>query len=792
MRQILVFILLCLAFLPDLNAAPVSIVGSVTDKEDGRPVELANVTVRDDDRKIIAVCATDSNGKFSLNVHKTGKYTISITCIGYETWEEPLECQENADLGQIRLKPSQESIAGAVVTSRTLIRRESDRIVYDVLEDPDAGRLDMAVFMSKIPGLKKSVRDGDLEYKGRSVTRILIDDKTNPMINEGRQYPMDFIRADYMSKIELVLPGSPEYDNSEPLLVISLSRPLPYGAASQIRASASTRNEYDGTIDAVANTPIVGIGVKYGYGYTHNPADIRLNERVSGMDGAEPADRLESYSESRDEVQSHSLGLNLFRSVLRDKVDLAISLDAGRSETHSAALSRVVSTTSGEGVTGSVSPDGSGTGSPVSMSGSSLSPFRLNGGFSAGYSWSRGNELELKYTFRQSESSSDQIFENEGAAGTGTRNTSFRSSAEHNVSANLRMRIVKRFSFKAELGYMHRKYYNVSSYGTAGTGGMDYIQGVAYADGIFLGSFLDRRLGCSLILHLENVNDKGVNLASGSPLDYNEFNVIPRLSLSWRAWKNGSLGFSYTVRSRRPRNEMLDPYVDMTDPYNLKAGNPDLRGEISHDMSLSASHDFDADWLDFTSLSVSYSVTPGAIERVSYIDGDNVMTTTYENLASKDALGMKLSARFNITDRINLDLDAGASRNSYRFSQEAENIYWSFSGSEAINFNLKYFTVSQHFFLSPVMSAQTRDLWMEPVLGIGIYRYWEKIRLRTSIDCGDLLYGRSFRRNVTAGDGFVNTSSIMRQGRYVQFSLSWTIGRFRNTPYVKHTSFDLD
>ena len=139
----------------------------------------------------------------------------------------------------------------------------------------------------------------------------------------------------------------------------------------------------------------------------------------------------------------------------------------------------------------------------------------------------------------------------------------------------------------------------------------------------------------------------------------------------------------------------------------------------SSDASARASHDFDADWLDFTSLSVSYSVTPGAIERVSYIDGDNVMTTTYENLARKDALGMKLSARFNITDRINLDLDASASRNSYRFSQEAENIYWSFSGSEAINFNLKYFTVSQHFFLFPVMSAQTRDLWMEPVLGIG-------------------------------------------------------------------------
>lgn len=191
-------------------------------------------------------------------------------------------------------------------------------------------------------------------------------------------------------------------------------------------------------------------------------------------------------------------------------------------------------------------------------------------------------------------------------------------------------------------------------------------------------------------------------------------------------------------------------------------------------------------------LSVSYAVTPGAIETVSYTDENNVRVTTYENIGRKDALGMTLSARFNITDGIDLNLKGGASRNSYIFSQGGKNVYWSFLGTETVHVDTEYCSIDQSLMLIPMMSAQTRDLWIEPVLEIGISRYWEKIRLGTSLHCGDILYGRSYRKDVTAGDGFVNTTNIMRQGRYVVFSVYWSIGKFRNTPYVKHTSYDLD
>lgn len=104
------------------------------------------------------------------------------------------------DLGKIRLKEDNEELDAAGIFAKTLIKKESDRIVYDVSADPDAARMNMSAFMSKVPGLKMSVRNGDLEYGHIPLEKILIDDKENDMISKSRQYPMSFIKADYMSK----------------------------------------------------------------------------------------------------------------------------------------------------------------------------------------------------------------------------------------------------------------------------------------------------------------------------------------------------------------------------------------------------------------------------------------------------------------------------------------------------------------------------------------------------------------------------------------------------------------
>lgn len=98
----------------------------------------------------------------------------------------------------------------------------------------------MSDIMLKIPELQPDAGNGKLEYRGVQIAQILIDGMTDEVVNRARQYPMEFIKGDVMKTVELILPGSPEYNNTLPILNIRLARPLPFGVAGEIAGSAAS------------------------------------------------------------------------------------------------------------------------------------------------------------------------------------------------------------------------------------------------------------------------------------------------------------------------------------------------------------------------------------------------------------------------------------------------------------------------------------------------------------------------------------------------------------------------
>ena len=131
--QRLLILILCFVFSSEMYAAVTTVVGSVRERDGGRAVEFANVSAVDSTGRIAAICATDESGDFILHVRKEGRYRINVTFVGYATWEKEVVCAgEGIDLGRIRLKRSSEELAGAGITAKTLIRKEADRITYDV------------------------------------------------------------------------------------------------------------------------------------------------------------------------------------------------------------------------------------------------------------------------------------------------------------------------------------------------------------------------------------------------------------------------------------------------------------------------------------------------------------------------------------------------------------------------------------------------------------------------------------------------------------------------------------
>ena len=567
--------------------------GKVTDASDGSPMEYANITALDTLGNLRASAISHPDGQFSMRLPGAGQYKVWVTFVGYRSWSKDMTAQgKDLSLGTVALEEGEE-LEGASVQATLLFSREADRFVYDVKADPDAKRMEMMDFMSKIPELERNSADGKLQFREEQIAEILIDDKENGMINAGRQYPMNFIRASYMSKIELVLPGSPEYNNERPILLITLDEPLPLGFAGRIDADGDTRGTYSPGIDLVGNTPWTGVGVNYSFGYSAPPALANSTCRESY---GESAYRLDNSSTSWNRSMNHNLGMNLFRSFFDDKVDLNITLSTSRSD--------------GESFTDAHSSMTDESGNVVrttanSSASKTWSPMRFNAGMSLSQQWggSNGklNRYTLKYTYRDSRSNGDQDMlystaEMQTVSEEDRRVSSTSGAREHNLNLKLSLRDPgprRLWGISAEAGYINRYYDSATDYmlydpvcggyvsETARFDGLDYRQQVAFARAVFMGSALKRKFGYGATLHAENLNNRGMFLGNGgSPLDYNEFNVMPGVSAKF-SLKGFSIGGSYSTRVRRPNVSQLNPYIDETDPENLRTGNPELKGEFT-------------------------------------------------------------------------------------------------------------------------------------------------------------------------------------------------------------------
>lgn len=777
---LLLAFLISTIYLP-LNAETV-VKGRIFEGKGKKMVEFANVGIYRNDNKLIGACASDDKGEFEIKIHKDGDYQLLISHLEFGSMVRKIHCGGGViDLGRIFLKVDNNEIEAGKISARSLITRESDRIVYDVSKDPDAARMNISAFMSKIPGLRMSVKNGNLEFRDVPLGNILIDDRDNDIINLNRQYTMSFIRADYMSKIELILPNSPEYNNTKPIVVISLSKPLPFGAAGQIKGYSSSLNSHSLTPDAVINTPLIGIGLRYSFNYSDEPPTTNGFSRTSyGSD--KDKDNTMNGSDYRNSMsEGHSINMNLFRPLFRDKIKVSASIGASKTDGNTRTLSST-----------EMSISGSSDSYLSSSEKTSSSPLNINAGFKADYRWKRDNHVTFKYTLKNSHCDINETLR-QSHTFDAMLNNSKKRDFQNNITVAAKLRPNRRIGLMLESGYMFRDYEDKAAYWNGNQGGMDYKQSVAYANAMLMGSVFKRRLGYSLALSTESVINKGMNVSTSRSLDYHELNLIPKITLSWRVLKNYQLWSSYTCMSRRPRQEQLDPYRDMSDPYNINVGNLNLKGEITHTFSGAIDKNFTIKWIDNLSIQADYSSTPNSIELISSVEDNNVRTISYANIGRRSTIKFSAYGAFRPAKIFKISLNASYSRTRYCISEDEINDINTFSLSQSASLDFKFAYISQSLIVYPQgLTAQSRAMRPEPLMDLAISRYWEKAHIGGTIGFEDLLHGRSIRKtSISAGD-FTQESWIQRTGRRIYFSIYWRIGKFKQTDTVKHSSYDLD
>lgn len=798
---------LCL-LLGVLSAGPAAaqqdrnIVGRLVDAANGKALAYVTVVALNGEGRQAASAITYPDGRFSISLPRKGDYQLWFTFVGYQSLSRKITFDNSGqDLGKIALKAGVE-VQSVEIRARQLVRRETDRLVYDVAADPDAKRMRMMEIMSKVPELEMNPASGKLQYENTPVTRIYIDNRENGMINVNRQYPMNFIQASYMSKVELVLPGSPEYNNTEPILLIKLAAPLPYGFAGQISANASTRGDYTAGANAVANTPWTGIGVNYQFGYTDAP---KLSNRTlrEMLDPESTYRTLDNTQTSWSNTMSHNLGMNLFRSLFNEKVDLNLALSTRKSESdsYSNARSQTLDVAGGEvRATNNTSH------------GHEDSPMRFNAGFTMSQKWGKGrgkrNNYTLKYTYTDTRTNSNQsmLYTQTDAADENRQVVATNGSREHNV--DFRMLLAdpaaqRKWALYTYAGYINRQYDNVTDYRLYDPvtdtfyseeerfDGLNYRQQVAYARVHFFGSLFKKKVSYGLSLQGENVSNKGTFLSTGgSKLDYHEFNILPVANVSLRL-KRFSIGGSYRGSVRRPDVSQLNPYVDISDPENLRAGNPHLKGEYTHTFSGSVSREFSSKWFKSIHLSYGYAFTDNAIERITTVDDKNISMTTYENIGRNSQHGVNLNMRLQPARILRITLGGSYTNTTYEFDAGSSNSIGNFQANASATLSVWGTSVYWGCRVRPyTLSAQSRSFTMYPDMELQVSRYFRKPHLGVSIFITDLLHRSRQVREVIGAETFTQTGYRQVLGRMFSFSVYWQFGKFRQPQAIESQAYD--
>jgi outer membrane receptor protein involved in Fe transport len=124
-------------------------------------------------------------------------------------------------------------------------------------------------------------------------------------------------------------------------------------------------------------------------------------------------------------------------------------------------------------------------------------------------------------------------------------------------------------------------------------------------------------------------------------VDRDDVGVFPSLHLGYKQDANVTWVANYSLRIQRPNPQDLNPYRNLTDPFNIRVGNPQLESEQTHS--------FEAGW-QYRKGVTSYLVTAfyrqsenGVTDVVTNLGG-GVLQTTRANASSGKVSGLELVA----------------------------------------------------------------------------------------------------------------------------------------------------
>jgi iron complex outermembrane recepter protein len=660
------------------------IISGIVQGAQGAPVPFASIALRRTADTVLAgVTTTDTTGAFRVRGVAPGSYRVEVRRIGFRmATRDGVTISASAkgvDLGVIRMEPSAAVLEGvAVKADRPTVAVLPDRNVYATRDIPVAAGGTATDVLRSIPDLEVSV-EGKVTTGGAK-PQIHINGRPAPMQGEALDRYLQQLPAERVERVEVISNPSARYqaDGQGGIVNIIMKRGTGLGLSGSVALNAGTRNQQGGSGNVNfqnGRLSLFGSGSATFFGNRSNNSDLRQNLT------AQPATYIQQDSRRRNSAGMASGNLGAELQVGSGGTFWA-ELGIGRSTSDAEAF--IAYTHLDHLRTPTQRYDRVNESDLHGLFGSSVLGYR-NADEEGRSEWS----VELRRNFNGGDNSNESAryrLNPNGAAMDPDPEMTFAGDAQDQRDLALEANLSRGWgkSGQVEAGYRGSRQVTGSDFRMQ----IDAPGAAAEADEL-VGEFRNRETIHAAFVTASRrvgpfslqagVRAEQAEMRTSLPLQNETFanryqSVFPSANISTGIGAGLQLRLSYSKRVERPDAWILNPNTPALDPLNLQVGNPYLRPEYTHSLSVTVSRTGRTGMLQF---SPYYRRTVGSWDQVRTVDEAGVSTVTWHNLATVAAYGGRVSASVRQLGRVSGLVSVSA----HREVRDASNLQEDFSGS---------------------------------------------------------------------------------------------------------------
>ncbi|MDD2611574.1 MAG: TonB-dependent receptor [Bacteroidales bacterium] len=751
------------------------IMGQVVETKDGKEIPYATATIQDQKSKVVKRMSSDASGKFTIPVDSAGKYTLILTAFGYTESKLPFTVNEpKTNLGAIQMEQGVAIKEVSVVGQKPLVKIDPDKITYSIESDPDAQTSNGLEMLRKVPLLSVD-GDDNVTLNGQSNYKVLVNGKSSSMMSNNFKEVIKSMPANTIKDIEVITNPSSKYEAEGVggiINIITLKKTT-NGYNGSVSSGFDSRGGLNGSLYFATKINKFGFSARYYGNQYKQPASggFYTNENSNSTE------YRTTRSDYSNTYNGYSSGYSGEASYDIDTFNLISMSFWGYSGNYQ-----------NEGLTTSIIKDNNGflSRSFINYSSGESTYGSLSGNIDYQKTFKKPDKtftISYKLDSDPSSSNSDnRIDDCFNYPEYHQRSNSKSITQEHTIQVDYYDPLTKMHQLELGVKAIFRDNSSNSDQFRNDTlridfsNDLDYNQYIigAYAGYVFKLKKLTAKSG----LRLETTWNDCVSTSDSVVRFSNRlFNIVPYINFAYQLKQGQTLKLSYTQRLYRPGIWYLNPYVDNSNPLNIRFGNPDLVSEIAH--SFEAGYSLFSQKISLNT-SLNASINNNSIESVSTMNDRGVTSSTYKNIGMdqrynwNNYFSYRLGVKFSVSANATASYTRLAANNGFNMSNDG----FGFRGSLNLRKSLwKDAAISGNAgFSSPYISLQGKSSgYSYTSLGFSQKLLKQKLSLNLSIS-EPFREKRTYSYN-TKGEGYVAHGEGSYSVRYLQFSASYNFGK---------------